>query len=71
MIKYAACYNSLDSKFFEIDSEIEMIGYGGVVILLDIGIYFLFPTFVAMRLKSYLSTVKKNYTKIETFSDSV
>jgi len=58
-------------NFFEIDSEIEMIGYGVGVILLNIGIYFLFPTFVAMRLRSYLSTVKKNYTKIEIFSDSI
>ena len=57
-------------NFFEIDSEIEMIGYGVGVILLNIGIYFLFPTFVVMRLKSYI-TRKQNRMKIETFSDSV
>jgi len=57
-------------NFFEIDSEIEMIGYGVGVILLNIGIYFVFPTFVVMRLKSYI-TSKQNRMKIETFSDSV
>jgi len=57
-------------NFFEIDSEIEMIGYGVGVILLNIGIYFVFPAFVVMRLKSYI-TRKQNRMKIETFSDPV
>jgi len=58
-------------NYFDIDSEIEMIGYGVGVILLNIVIYFVIPTFVVMQLKSQINTRKKNRTKIETFSDSI
>ena len=49
-------------NYIDIDSEIEMIIYGTGVILLNIGIYFAFPTFVVMRLKSYIKTKKQNHT---------
>jgi hypothetical protein len=46
-------------NYFDIDSEMEMIGYGIGVILLNIGMYFVFPIFVIMRLKSYFTTRKQ------------
>lgn len=49
-------------NYFDIDSEIEMIGYGIGVILLNIGMYFVFPIFVVIRLKSHFTTRKQNRT---------
>ena len=49
-------------NYINIDSEIEMISYGIGVILLNIGIYFVFPSFVVMKLKSYIKTKKQNHT---------
>lgn len=48
-------------SYLNIDSEIEMIGYGVGVIFLNIGIYFVFPAFVAIQLKSHVVTRKKNH----------
>ena len=47
-------------SYLNIDSEIEMVGYGAGVILLNIGMYFVFPAFVVMRLKSCVITRKQN-----------
>jgi len=47
-------------SYLNIDSEMEMIGYGAGVILLNIGMYFVFPAFVVMRLKSRVITRKQN-----------
>jgi len=49
-------------SYLNIDSEIEMIGYGVGVIFLNIGIYFVFPAFVVIQLKSHVVTRKKNNT---------
>jgi hypothetical protein len=49
-------------SYLNIDSEMEMIGYGVGVILLNIGMYFVFPAFVVMRLKSGVITRKQNHT---------
>lgn len=46
-------------SYFNIDSEIEMIGYGVGVILLNIGMYFVFPAFVVLRLRRYISHKKR------------
>jgi len=46
-------------SYFKIDSEIEMIGYGVGVILLNIGMYFVFPAFVVLRLRRYISHKKR------------
>ena len=43
-------------NYLNIDSEAEMLGYGIGVILLNIGMYFVAPTFVIMRLKNHSST---------------
>ena len=40
-------------NYVNIDSEIEMLGYGIGVILLNIGMYFVAPALVIMRLKRY------------------
>lgn len=40
-------------NYVDIDSEAEMLGYGIGVILLNIGIYFVAPAFVIIRLKQY------------------
>lgn len=53
-------------SYLNIDSEIEMVGYGVGVILLNIGMYFVFPAFVVMRLKSYVITRKQNSAKKTT-----
>jgi hypothetical protein len=39
----------------EIDSEEEMLGYGIGVILLNLGIYFVAPTFVIITARKYLN----------------
>ncbi len=46
-------------SYLNIDSELEMIGYGVGIILLNIGMYFVFPTFVVLRLKQYISHKKR------------
>ncbi|MGH9998609.1 MAG: CFI-box-CTERM domain-containing protein [Nitrosopumilaceae archaeon] len=53
-------------SYLNIDSEIEMVGYGISVILLNIGMYFVLPAFVVVRLKSYIITRKQNRAKITT-----
>ena len=53
-------------SYLNIDSEIEMIGYGVGVILLNIGMYFVFPAFVVMRLKSHVITRKQNRANKKT-----
>ena len=53
-------------SYLNIDSEIEMIGYGIGVILLNIGMYFVLPAFVVVRLKSYVITRKQNRAKKTT-----
>lgn len=40
-------------NYVDIDSETEMLGYGIGVILLNIGMYFVAPAFVIIRLKQY------------------
>jgi len=47
-------------SYLNIDSEMEMIGYGTGVILLNIGMYFIFPAFVVIQLKSRVITRKQN-----------
>ncbi|HLC24656.1 MAG TPA: CFI-box-CTERM domain-containing protein [Nitrosopumilaceae archaeon] len=47
-------------SYLNIDSEMEMIGYGVGVILLNIGMYFVFPAFVVIQLKSRVITRKQN-----------
>jgi hypothetical protein len=37
-------------NYVNIDSETEMLGYGSGIILLNIGMYFVAPAFVIMRL---------------------
>ncbi|HSB56351.1 MAG TPA: CFI-box-CTERM domain-containing protein [Nitrosopumilaceae archaeon] len=46
-------------SYFNIDSEMEMIGYGVGVILVNIGMYFVFPAFVVFRLRRYISNKKQ------------
>ena len=53
-------------SYLNIDSEIEMVGYGISVILLNIGMYFVLPAFVVVRLKSYVITRKQNRAKKTT-----
>ena len=53
-------------SYLNIDSEIEMIGYGIGVILLNIGMYFVLPTFVVMRLKSHVIKRKQNRANKKT-----
>lgn len=53
-------------SYLNIDSEIEMVGYGIGVILLNIGMYFVLPAFVVVRLKSYVITRKQNRSKKTT-----
>ncbi len=43
-------------NFVEIDSEIEMLGYGTAIILMNLGMYFAAPTIVILKRK----TIKKN-----------
>ena len=50
-------------SYLNIDSEIEMVGYGISVILLNIGMYFVLPAFVVVRLKSCIITRKQNRVK--------
>ena len=50
-------------SYLNIDSEIEMVGYGIGVILLNIGMYFVLPAFVVVRVKSYVITRKQNRAK--------
>ena len=50
-------------SYLNIDSEIEMVGYGIGVILLNIGMYFVLPAFVVVRLKSYVIIRKQNRAK--------
>jgi hypothetical protein len=38
-------------NYVDIDSEQEMLGYGLMIILLNIGIYFVIPTLVIIKLK--------------------
>lgn len=45
-------------NYVDIDSEAEMLGYGISVILLNLGMYFVAPAFVIVRLKTSLQ--KKN-----------
>jgi hypothetical protein len=40
-------------NYVDIDSEAEMLGYGIGVILLNIGMYFIAPAFIIIRLKQY------------------
>ena len=40
-------------NYLDIDSEAEMLGYGIGVILLNIGMYFISPAFVIIRLKQH------------------
>ena len=46
-------------SYLNIDSEIEMVGYGVGVILLNIGMYFVFPAFVVVRLRRHFSHKKR------------
>ena len=41
-------------NYVDIDSEHEMLGYGMGIILMNIGMYFVMPAFIIMRLKSKL-----------------
>ena len=50
-------------SYLNIDSEIEMVGYGIGVSLLNIGMYFVLPAFVVVRVKSYVITRKQNRAK--------
>jgi len=42
-------------NYVDINSEVEMLGYGIGIILLNIGMYFVAPVIVIMRLKSVKS----------------
>ena len=46
-------------SYLNIDSEIEMVVYGVGVILLNIGMYFVFPAFVVVRLRRHISHKKR------------
>ena len=46
-------------NYVDIDSELKMLTYGIGIIVLNIGIYFVAPTFVVIRLKNYIQE-KKN-----------
>jgi len=47
-------------NYINIDSEAKMLTYGIGVILLNIGMYFVAPAYVIIRLKNYLIQRKKN-----------
>jgi hypothetical protein len=42
-------------NYVDVDSESEMLGYGIGIILLNIGMYFVAPAIVLVKLKGYLS----------------
>ena len=44
-------------NYVEIDSEQEMLGYGIGIILLNIGMYFVMPVLVIMKLKKVNANV--------------
>ena len=46
-------------SYLNIDSEIEMVVYGVGVILLNIGMYFVFPALVVVRLRRHISHKKR------------
>ncbi|MEX0656460.1 MAG: hypothetical protein WD154_02805, partial [Nitrosopumilaceae archaeon] len=46
-------------QYVDIDSEAEMLGYGIGIILLNVGMYFVMPVVVIMRLKRMKSGVFK------------
>ena len=45
-------------NFVQINSEVEMLGYGIAVILLNIGMYFVLPIFASIKLKGFYDSRK-------------
>lgn len=41
-------------NYVDIDSEVEMLGYGIGIIILNVGLYFVFPALVIRKLRNYL-----------------
>jgi len=47
-------------QYVDIDSESEMLGYGIGVILLNIGIYFVFPAIIIMKIRKRVNIEKRD-----------